>query len=332
MRTLVTGATGYIGMRLVAALHQAGGGGHTVVATARRPEQLAALQLPADVERARLDVDDAASCAAALRGVDVACYLVHAIGEDDYAETDRRRAETFATAARAAGVRRVVYLGGLVPEEELSEHLASRAEVGEVLAEHGPELVWLRAAVVLGAGSASYEITRYLADWLPLVPLPPWMDTLVQPVAVDDVLAALVAATGLDPLVEVGPGSWDLGGDEQLPYAELVRRYVNVAGLHRLLLPTPPVPTALAAWVVSRLTPLPQAMVADLVLSLSNTMVADPAHLLQVRGTPTTVTDALRRAGVGSARRRRDLPGVCALPDPLQLCASDAGWAVRARY
>ncbi|MEO6882289.1 MAG: NAD(P)H-binding protein [Mycobacteriaceae bacterium] len=325
MRTLVTGAGGYVGQRLVASLLRAG---HEVVATARRPERLGAYDFAGRARLERLDADDAASCHHAVAGVQVAYYLVHGIGGADYARTDRARAQTFAVAARAAGVGRVVYLGGLVPRgEKLSEHLASRAEVGEVLGEHGPELVWLRAAVVLGAGSASYEITRYLGDWLPLIPLPPWMDTLVQPVAADDVLRALVAAAAHLP-----PGSYDLGGPERVPYAELVRRYLRVAGLHRVLAPTPPVPTRVASWVVARLTPLPQDMVADLVLSLANTMVADTGPIsAHLPGGATSVDDALRRSRVGSHVRRSRLPGVCAAPDPLQLCATDADWAHRAR-
>lgn len=325
MRTLVTGSTGYVGSRLVAALLAAG---HEVLASARSPERLEQLDFAGAATCVELDVDDTHSCTAALRDhgpVDVAYYLVHAIGEDGYARTDAVRAERFARAALAAGVGRVVYLGGLVPPgEELSEHLSSRAEVGEALSEHGPDLVWLRAAVVLGAGSASYEIIRYLGDWLPVVPLPPWMDTLVQPVAVDDVLRYLVAAT------ELPPGSYDLGGPERLPYRELVRRYVRTAGLRRVMVPTPPVPTRLASWVVARLTPLPQDMVADLVLSLTNTMVADTGAITAlVPGELTGIDDALTRARVGSHARRSRLPGVCAAPDPLQLCRTDADWAHR---
>ena len=325
MRTLVTGSTGYIGSRLVAALL---GAGHEVLATARRPGRLESFDFAGAARCRELDVDDEGSCAAALTDhgpVDVAYYLVHAIGEDGYARTDAARAERFARAATAAGVGRVVYLGGIVPPgEELSEHLSSRAEVGHVLAEHGPDLVWLRAAVVLGAGSASYEITRYMGDWLPVVPLPPWMNTLVQPVAVDDVLRYLLAATDLRP------GRYDLGGPERLPYAELVRRYTSTAGLRRVMVPTPPVPTRLASWVVARLTPLPQDMVADLVLSLTNTMVADTGPIIElVPGVLTGIDDALRRSRVGSHVRRDRLPGVCALPDPLQLCRTDSAWAHR---
>lgn len=328
VRALVTGASGYIGSRLVAALLAAG---HDVVATGRQPSRLTPFDWSPRVRTVAMDVADAGSCARALTEhgpIHVAYYLVHAIGSDDFRARDRAGAVAFAVAARAAGVRRVVYLGGLVPQgEELSEHLASRAEVGEVLAEHGPELVWLRAAVVLGAGSASYEVVRYLADWLPAVPTPPWMSTLVQPVAVDDVLRWSVAAA--DPEL-VPAGRYDLGGPEQMPYRELIRHYTRAAGLRRLLLPTPPAPTALAAWVVARLTPLPQPMVAELVLSLTNTMVTAEDRIARlVPGPLTTVDDALRRARVASHVRRDRLPGVSANPDPLRLCRTDADWAHR---
>lgn len=324
MRALVTGASGYVGSRLVAALL---GAGHEVVATSRDRTRLARFDFAGRARAVSMDAGDAAAAARALAGVDVAYYLVHSIGDGDFRSTDRRAAIAFATAARAAGVARVVYLGGLVPaDEELSEHLASRAEVGALLAEHGPDTVELRAAVVLGAGSTSYEVVRYLADWLPVVPLPPWMHTQVQPVATDDVLHHLLAAAQ----EATPPGVHDLGGPERLPYAELIRRYSRVAGQRRLMVPTPPVPRALAAWVVARLTPLPQDLVADLVLSLANTMTARPAHLL-TGGPGTGVDEALRRARVGSHTRRSALPGVCALGDPLGLARTDADWAHRRR-
>ncbi len=326
---MVTGSAGYVGSRLVAALVRAG---HEVLATARDSDRLAQFDWAPRAGCAELDVDDAESCRAALTGgVDVAYYLVHAIGQSDYARRDAHRARTFATAARAAGVRRVVYLGGLVPpDEKLSEHLRSRAEVGDVLTEHGPDVVWLRAAVILGAGSASYELTRYLADWLPVVPLPPWMATAVQPVAVDDVLRYLMAAA--DP-AQLPPGHYDLGGPNRLVYHELLRRYTHTARLRRVWLPLPDVATSAAAWVVARLTPLPPELVADLVLSLTNTMIADDDPIRGFVPDPpagrTSVADALARARIGAHLRADRLPGVYANPDPLRLCRTDASWARR---
>ncbi|GAB2910746.1 NAD(P)H-binding protein [Rhodococcus aerolatus] len=325
-RCLVTGASGYVGSRLVAALLRAG---HDVVAAGRDPGGLRRFDYADRVDRVRLDVADEDSLAPALAGVDVAYYLVHAIGQGDFRAKDRDGARAFATAARRAGVSRVVYLGGLTPaDEELSEHLASRWEVGEVLAEHGPELVWARAGVVLGAGSASYEVVRYMGDWLPVIPVPGWLRSRVQPIAVDDALRYLVAGADVLP-----PGGYDLGGAEALPYVDLVSRYLRVAGQRRLRVPVPvPVPLPLASWVASRLTPVAGEMVADLVASLSNTMVCDDDRVAElVPGERTTIDDALRRARVGSQLRRDRLPGVLALPDPLRLARTDADWAHRAR-
>jgi len=330
VRVLVTGASGYVGSRLVAALLA---NGHQVVATARVPSRLSAFDWAPGVPTAALEVHDAQSCATAFAThgpLDVAYYLVHGIGHGDYRARDRAGAATFATAARAAGVQRVVYLGGLVPpDEELSEHLASRAEVGEVLARYGPPLVWLRAAVVLGAASTSYELIRYLADWLPVVPTPPWMSTLVQPVAVDDVLRYLVAGAS----AQVPPGHYDIAGDEVLAYRELFLHYTRVARLRRLLVPVRGVSTADAAWVVSQLTPIPGGLVRDLVRSLANTMISRNDRIREFVGDPpgglTTITDAMTRARVSSAAPRSRLPGVSANPDPLRLCRSDADWAHR---
>lgn len=325
-RCLVTGASGYVGSRLVAALLRAG---HPVTAAGRNPGSLRRFDWAPHVDRVELDVSDPSTLAPALAGVDVAYYLVHGIGQGDFRTKDREGARAFARAAREAGVSRVVYLGGLTPgDEELSEHLVSRWEVGEELAEHGPELVWLRAGVVLGAGSASYEVVRYMGDWLPVIPVPDFLTSRVQPIAVDDALRYLVAGADVLP-----PGGYDIGGTEALPYVDLVTRYLKVAGQRRLRVPVPvPVPLGLASWVASRLTPVAEDMVADLVRSLSNTMVCDDDRVADlVPGERTSIDDALRRARVGSTLARDRLPGVLALPDPLRLARTDADWAHRHR-
>ncbi|MFY0406979.1 NAD-dependent epimerase/dehydratase family protein [Solicola sp. PLA-1-18] len=321
---LVTGASGYVGSRLVSALHR---GGARVVATGRSTDSLSELDWPEDVTRAALDVSDADSCREALASaghVDVLYYLVHVVGADDFAAKDLASARTLAQAAQEAGVGRIVYLGGLVPDgEELSEHLRSRAAVGTELGSHGVDLVWLRAAIILGAGSTSYEFVRQLVDRLSVVvPLPRWMDAAVQPIAIDDVLAYLVAA-GTD---RVPPGAYDVAGPDTLTYASLVRQYAELAGLNRRLLRVRGVTPAMAAPVVARLTAVPTPMVQDLVHSMVNDMEADDADirglLADVADGLTTVRDALVRAGTDARPR-----GVHASDDALHLATTDPDWA-----
>lgn len=320
----MSGSSGYVGSRLVAALSRAG---HAVTATARDPAKLDRFDWPATVARAELDVAEAASCAAALAGpFDVAYFLVHSIGEGDFAAQDLESARTFARAAREAGIGRIVYLGGFVPDHEhLSEHLESRADVGDALAEEdGVELVWLRAAIVLGAGSTSYELVRHVAERLPVVPLPRWMDHPVSPVAVDDVLHYLVAAA--EPAT-VPAGAYDVSNGEHPTYSGLIKSYARARGLRRLWLPFPPVPPALVARVVSRLTPLPHELTADLVMSLPNTMASEDTRIRELVPDPpgglTTVAQAWER----TARAPGEPLGVQATEDPLHRTSTDADWS-----
>ena len=172
--------------------------------------------------------------------VTVAYFLVHSIGEGDFAAQDLDSARTFAAAARDAGVERIVYLGGFVPDDdELSEHLESRADVGDALGEAGVELVWLRAAIILGAGSTSFELIRHLVDRVPVIPIPSWMNHPISPIAVPDVLHYLKAAGEPDT---VPAGGYDISNGQQPTYAELIKTYAASRQLRRLWLPFPPVP------------------------------------------------------------------------------------------
>jgi uncharacterized protein YbjT (DUF2867 family) len=327
---LVTGASGYIGSRLVAALSRSG---RQVTATARNMQKLARFDFPESVPRVELDVADAASCrraftAAATAGVgrvDTAYFLVHSIGEGDFSEQDLDSARTFAAAAHEAGVARIVYLGGFVPDdEELSPHLASRAAVGDALSDCGVPLVWLRAAVILGAGSTSFELIRHIADRLTVIPLPTWMDRPVSPIAVSDVLHYLDAAA--DPAGLVAAGAYDISGGQSPSYASLIRAYADGRGLRRVWVPFPPVGPDVVAAFVSRITPLPKELAADLILSLANSMSATEHRIRSLVPDPdgglVTVADALRRA-VDPATP----VGVCATADPLRLTATDPPWA-----
>jgi uncharacterized protein YbjT (DUF2867 family) len=273
LRCLVTGATGYIGGRLVPELLAEG---HRVRCLARSPVKLRDHPWAPEVEVARGDVTDADSVAKALSGIDVAYYLVHALGTgDDFEDTDRRAARTFGEQARAAGVRRIVYLGGLtpagVPESELSPHLRSRAEVGRVLLDSGVPTTVLRAAVVIGSGSASFEMLRYLTERLPVMVTPSWVHTRIQPVAVRDVLRALVGGARMPQSVS---RAFDIGGPDVLTYRAMMLRYAAVAGLpRRLILPVPVLTPGLSSHWVGLVTPVPASIARPLTESLRHEVV-----------------------------------------------------------
>jgi uncharacterized protein YbjT (DUF2867 family) len=270
MRALVTGASGYIGGRLVPQLLDAG---VTVRAGARELIHLRDQPWADQVEVAHADVLDPDVIRAALDGVDVAYYLVHAIGKgEDFEELDRRAARIFATAARDAGVRRIVYLSGLVPDdEELSPHLRSRQEVGEILLASGVPTAVLQAAVIIGSGGASFEMLRYLTERLPVMVTPVWVQTRIQPIAVRDVLYYLVGAATLPDDVN---RAFDIGGPDVLTYEEMMQRYARVAGLpRRRIVRVPVLSPGLSGHWVQIVTPVPNSIARPLVESLRNTVV-----------------------------------------------------------
>jgi uncharacterized protein YbjT (DUF2867 family) len=271
MRSLVTGATGYIGGRLVPRLLAEG---HTVRCLSRSSGKLRDVPWAADVEIASGDLSDPGSLAGAFDGVDVAYYLVHSLGQPGFEAADRTAAQAFAAAAAAAGVRRIVYLGGPDPpaDGQASAHLRSRAEVGRILLDSGVPTVVLRAAVVIGSGSASFEMLRYLTERLPVMVTPRWVRNRIQPIAVRDVLRYLIDSAALRPSVN---RAFDIAGPDVLTYAEMMQRYAEVAGLRRrVLLPVRPLSPSLSSHWVGFVTPVPNSIARPLVESLIHEAVA----------------------------------------------------------
>ncbi len=265
---LVTGASGYVGGRLVTELLARG---QRVRCAARDVRKLDAAIWRDDVEVVRADIGGDLS--EAMAGVDVAVFLVHSIGEGpDWVERERTLAENFRTAAERAGVARIVYLGGLGDDDtELSEHLGSRHEVGRVLAAGPVECVELRAAAIIGSGSASFEMLRYLTEVLPVMVTPRWVRTECQPIAIRDVLRFLVAV-----VEHQGPigGVLEIGGPDVVSYADMMATYAEVAGLpRRRLLPVPVLSPRLSSLWVGLVTPVPAQLARPLVDSLVNRVV-----------------------------------------------------------
>ena len=267
---LVTGATGYIGGRLVPQLLAAD---FRVRVVTRRPRNLADREWHDQVEIVQGDAADPDSLTQALAGVDVAYYLIHSLGTGaDFESLDRSHAQNFGSAARTCDVSRIVYLGGLYPgAEKLSPHLKSRKEVGEILLASGVPTTVLRAAVIIGSGSASFEMLRYLTERLPVMITPRWVDTRIQPIAVRDVLSYLVGSATMPSEVNRG---FDIGGPDVLTYRQMMAAYARIAGLKpRRVAALPLFTPSLSSHWVGLVTPVPNSIARPLVESLINEVI-----------------------------------------------------------
>jgi uncharacterized protein YbjT (DUF2867 family) len=295
MRILVLGATGYVGSRLVPALVDAG---HEVVAASSSAPAPERFSWGRDVEWARCDVTDRTQVDAALDGVDAVAYLVHSLSVRGFAGRDLLGAQVVRRAVDAAGVSRLVYLSGLVPDVprgELSPHIASRLEVEDELLRASCSTVALRAGVVIGAGSTSYEVIRQLSTLLLVQPVPRWLRSRVQPIAVTDCVRALVECFDQASSLE---GPVDIGGPDVLRYPRLLAACARASRLWRLRVPAPSAPTPVVSLATAGLVQAPFWTVAALVESLHHDMVCRPdATWVPADGRPLLgVREAMERA------------------------------------
>ena len=290
---LVTGATGYIGGRLVVELLNHG---YRVRVLARNASRLSDHPWIDRVEVAEGDANDEATLTQAMAGVGVAYYLLHALmSKNDFEAKERALAEHFVKCAKASGVGRIVYLGGIIaPAEELSPHMQSRADTGAILRASGIPTIELRAAVVIGSGSASFEMLRYLTERLPIMTVPKWVQVRIQPIAVRDVLRYLVGAAALDSKIS---GVFDIGGPEIFTYKQMMENYAEAAGLRkRIIIPVPVLMPRLSSGWLGLVTPVPYTLARRLVASLKNEVVASDDRIRSLIPDPTDGLTPFRRA------------------------------------
>jgi uncharacterized protein YbjT (DUF2867 family) len=296
---LVTGATGFIGRRLVPALIE---DGHTVRAMTRRPDSY-----DGPGEPVAGDVSDPDSLVAALDGVDVAIYLVHSLDDPDFERKDAEAARNFSKAAAAAGVRQIVYMGGLgADNDELSAHLRSRREVEGLLGQDGVPVTVLRAAIVVGHGGISWEITRQLVKNLPAMVVPKWVGTRTQPIALDDVIRYLAGVVDKE---EAFGRVFEIGGTEQLTYLEMMEVAAELINGRKIpVVPVPVLTPRLSSYWLALVTDVDATTGRNLIDSMSTEVVVTDTSIRDVvPGEPLSYAEAVRRAL--EERRRAEASG-----------------------
>ena len=289
---LLTGATGYVGGRLLALLERRG---VKLRCLARRPEALRG-RTEQHTEVALGDVLDRSSLDTALRGVETAYYLVHSMGTArDFEQEDRIAATNFAQAAAAAGVRRIIYLGGLGnPDKKLSKHLRSRQETGDILRSNHPHVIEFRASIVIGSGGLSFEMIRALVERLPIMICPRWVEVKAQPIAIEDLLDYLLAAQDLP---SDSSQVFEIGGPDQVSYGQIMQEYARQRGLTRWMIPVPLLTPHLSSLWLGLVTPIYARVGRKLVESLRNpTLVSNDLSAKTFSIRPRSVHDAIARA------------------------------------
>jgi uncharacterized protein YbjT (DUF2867 family) len=300
---LVTGATGYVGGRLVPRLLDAG---LEVRVLVRSPDRLRDVPWAGKVQIVEGDLSDAATLARAFRGADVLYYLVHSMGgKGHFADAEETAARNAAAAARAAKLSRIVYLGGLHPSHgPLSEHLESRKRVGEIFLASGVPTIALQAGVIIGSGSTSFEMIRHLTEVLPYMPAPRWVRNRIQPIAIRDVMHYLVHSARLPGEIN---RSFDIGGPDVLRYGQMMNGYAVEAGLRQRPIASLPVMTPwLASQWVNLVTPIPRALAIPIIASLQFDCVAQESDIRELVPDPQGGLTGYRSAVRLALGRMRD--------------------------
>lgn len=324
MKTLVTGASGYVGSRLIPELIRRG---HHVVATYSTRAQR---KFPwhDDVDWIKMDAHLPAEVATAMSGVDAVYFLIHSLSSRDFSAEDRDAAQNVRDAIDEAGIDRLIYLSGLIPadvaQSELSEHLASRLEVEQILETSTASTLTLRAAIIIGSGSTSFEVIRQFCERTVVQPVPKWMATsTVQPIAVTDVVQLLANAAERTELI----GHLDIGGASAISYRELLALYSQVAKLHRTQIVTGSWPVGLVAKVSAIASNAPNTIVENLIASLRHDMVCDDPRggVLDSPGSDyLSLTESIRRSLVTPGK---EIDGAAVDGDPEAPSAGDPAWA-----